>query len=332
MFKQAACSTPSYLDTRPLGERAQTRRWTLCPRLGCGRLSVIAVISGLAFVGASPALASSNLSIHGSMEGAITISNGDYVAAGINLTKIQAAGTIEIVDGSVTFAGKCSNGSPANELVIDLKPGPYHERNLVNNEDAPASFQGSSVADVCGGGSAKLNASSGATLSADVRGTNTSEVIQVQFHYRDPNAKGKGNYDCSASSSASLGAAVCGASWSGTVAMTPSQIPAPPSCGMAGGTREVCGTEPPPSCSTSGAGAQQGCRTPPPACVGQSAPAASCSTAPPTPPTKPQPKPINQALPTKSATRLHARRKHKVHHARRRVHHTTARMLPRFTG
>jgi hypothetical protein len=205
------------------------------PRIACGRIPPARrrrLIAALAVLGTSfvlPGAAQANvLSISGSMEGAIQISNGDYVAAGINLSKTQASGMLELVKGTVTFHGKCSNGSSANTLVVDLKRGPYTQSELVNNEKEPASFQGSVVASVCGGGSATLDASSGATLSADVQGTNTSESIQVQFHYRDPNAKGKGNYDCSAESSASLGAAVCGASWSGTVSLKPDAKPPPP--------------------------------------------------------------------------------------------------------
>ena len=138
---------------------------------------------------------------------------------------------VTFAEAKVVFNGPCSNGSPENTLVVNLSPGPAggwvvpanSGQNIPTNDEAsPLSFEGSTVAKVCGG-TGTLDASSGATFSATVKAT-APNSIQMKFHYRDPNAKGKGNVDCSAPSSAGLGADVCGASWSGT----PSIIPEPP--------------------------------------------------------------------------------------------------------
>ena len=202
-------------------------------------------ISGLVVVGivlALSGLALANVvSISGSMEGSVRISNGDYVAAGyrFRIPGGHPETHVLIANASVVFQGRCSNGSSLNTLTIHLRPGPVGggsydvpaNSNAVfptNDENSPGAFQGSVVANVCGGGNAKLDVSRGATFSGDVQADQTANKIQIAFHYRDPAAKGKGNWDCSASTSASLGADKCGASWSGTIAIVPDGMTAQP--------------------------------------------------------------------------------------------------------
>ncbi len=197
-----------------------------------GGLVAAAVVLACTFPSAALA---SNVSITGSMEGAIRIANEDYVAAGYIFTipGSHPETHVAFANAQVIFHGTCSNGSSANTLVVSLKSGPaggYRDpanssvELPTNDQASPETFEGSTVANVCGGGNATLDASSGATFTANVQASQTANRIQVKFHYRDPNAKGKGNYDCSAASSASLGADVCGASWSATVALTPEPL------------------------------------------------------------------------------------------------------------
>src|SRR5439155_5420705 len=61
-----------------------------------------------------------------------------------------------------------------------------------------------------------LDASAGATFAADVHATDPAARVEVAFHYRDPNARGKGNVDCSTAT----GAAACAISRSGAVGLT----------------------------------------------------------------------------------------------------------------
>jgi hypothetical protein len=172
----------------------------------------------------------SNVEIKGSMEGAIKIANGDFVAGGYIFSVVGAHPEERVLfaEAKVVFQGTCSNGSPEDTLVVNLSPGPAggwvvpansHENVPTGDEKAPKGFEGSTVAHVCGG-SGTLDASSGATFSATVKAT-APNSLQIKFHYRDPNAKGKGNVDCSAASSEGLGADVCGASWSSTPTVTP---------------------------------------------------------------------------------------------------------------
>ena len=183
-----------------------------------------------------PGVALANeVSISGSMEGSIQISQGDFVAGGyiFNFQGAHPAATVAVANASVVFVGKCSNGSSDNTLTIPLSPGPYQVAANDNSsiptgdESSPASFQGSVTAHPCGG-SGTLDASKGATFSGDLQSDVTANQIQIKFHYRDPAAKGKGNFDCSSPSSGSLGADVCGASWSGTISTQPDQLPVTP--------------------------------------------------------------------------------------------------------
>jgi hypothetical protein len=116
----------------------------------------------VAAIGAQQASANS-LSITGSMEGNITIDNGDYVAAGYSFTIPGAHGDVEVLmaNAVVTFTGTCSNGSPDNVLTIPLRAGtvsgdPYSVPTgssawyPTGDEDAAESYQGSVVAQVCG--------------------------------------------------------------------------------------------------------------------------------------------------------------------------------------
>jgi hypothetical protein len=211
------------------GLRHGRPRWWL-------RLAVLGVIGVAGVLVLSGAALANVVSISGSMEGSIRISNGDFVAAGYRFTipGSHPETHVLIANASVVFHGTCSNGSSQNTLTINLRPGPVGGGSYdvpanssavfpTNDEKSPAAFQGSVVANVCGGGNATLDASRGATFRGDVQADHLNK-IQIAFHYRDPAAKGKGNYDCSASTSASLGADKCGASWSGTIGLVPDQM------------------------------------------------------------------------------------------------------------
>ena len=292
-----------------------------------------------------PASALANtVSISGSMEGAIQIANGDSVAAGYQFSLMGAHPEAHVLmaNASVTFTGTCSNGSPANTLSIPLRSGaagggPYDiavndtSTHPGTNEQDAVSYQGSVTASVCGG-TGRLDASKGATFSADLKSDVTANDVHVQFHYRDPNAKGKGNYDCSASN---YSADKCGASWSGTASLKPSPLP---TCGP-GQTMDAngnCVTPPPPTCppgQTMGANGQ--CTTPPNTPPSITPP----PTTPPTtttPPAASTPAPAGGVSPSRVTVKPKARPKPKAkkHKKAKRVRHRAAhgRIVPHFTG
>jgi hypothetical protein len=183
-----------------------------------------AVVGALAFPGAALAHA---VTISSSAEGSIKISNGDFVAAGYQFTIPGSHPDTHVLISSatVTITGPCSNGG-SDTLTIPLAAGPYDDPPNSSGwypsgplgEDDPASYQGSVQANVCGG-SGTLDASAGAIFHADVQADQTGAALHIQFHYRDPNAKGKGNVNCQTATNPP--AAVCGASWSGTESVIP---------------------------------------------------------------------------------------------------------------
>ena len=194
-------------------------------------LGLAAVVVGALVL---PAAASANtVTITGSMEGAITISSGDWVNAGysFNVQGSHPSMTVYFKGAQISFTGRCS-GMGTDTLTLHI-PDQSYSVPADSNAWYPAGgsgefFQFAQKASVCGGHGG-LDASSGAAFSADVQSTDTADNLQVRFHYRDPAAKGKGNTDCTATTNAP--ADVCGASWSGTASLvpdTPTPPPAPP--------------------------------------------------------------------------------------------------------
>lgn len=177
---------------------------------------------------ALPAAASaSNVTITSSSEGSIRIANGDYVAAGYQFTipGSHPETTVLLAEAKVAITGPCSNGG-TDTLTIPLAPGPFSDP--LNSsawypsgplgQDDPATYEGSVTAVVCSG-IGTLNASAGAGFSALVEASQTAAPVHVRFHYRDPNAKGKGDVNCQTASNPP--ADVCGASWSSTQSVKP---------------------------------------------------------------------------------------------------------------
>jgi hypothetical protein len=188
-------------------------------------LAVFALVAAGAGVFAGTALAN-QISISGSMEGSINISPGDWVAAGYDITipGSHPGETVQLANAHVVISGSCTNGG-SDSVVIPLSAGPYtipaNDSGWYpsGDENDPLVYQGAvqAPAGLCGG-TGQLNGSGGATISGDLQSTVTTAQVHVRFHYRDPNAKGKGNVNCS---SGSYAADVCGASWSGTNSYLP---------------------------------------------------------------------------------------------------------------
>jgi hypothetical protein len=211
------------------------------------RLLVGAGVAAIALVlSAVPAFASSSgaVSITSQAEGSLKIEPGDYVSAGYQFTipGWHAETVVGLFNAVVTIPVSCTSGSGtvAGNIVVDVvNSGPFDDpagssrwypTNTANESD-PSAFQGSVVVPaICGVGKAMYSASQtgGATLTGTLQST-ASYTTNVQFHYRDPNALGRGNIDCSnKNQNPSPGSpAACGASWSATSPYTPAVVAAP---------------------------------------------------------------------------------------------------------
>lgn len=166
-----------------------------------------------------------------SMEGAIKISNGDWVNGGYSM-KSTVTGDLTIV-ANVTITGPCSNGG-TDRLAIPLATKTYHAPSTASgwlptgDANSVLSWQGSVLVGVTSpsicGGVGKLDASKGAVFTATLFASppQPGAMVTFRFKFRDPAAKGKPNTNCLDTSDPNRNKAdVCGASWSATKTFDP---------------------------------------------------------------------------------------------------------------
>ena len=166
-----------------------------------------------------------------SMEGAIKISNGDWVNGGYSF-KSNVTGDLTVV-AKVTITGPCSNGG-TDTVTVPLATMTYSNPSSANDwlptgdANSVLSWQGSVQVGVnspaiCGG-VGKLDASKGAVFTATVSASPSQPgaTVTFRFKYRDPAAKGKPNTNCLDTTDPNRNKAdVCGASWSPTKTFDP---------------------------------------------------------------------------------------------------------------
>ncbi len=223
------------------------------------RIKTLLLATALLVLGLVGTAQANNVQISGSMEGHIVIANGDLVCAGYSFKLSAHPDThVLVANMTATITGKCSNGG-TDTLTIPLRAGddagnPWFVAASNNDwmptgdEQSPDSFQQPHgfTASVCGG-AGTLDGGQGATFAGELQADQTASDVDIRFHYRDPNAKGKGNSDCSVGMHA---ADVCGASWTGTAKVKPSLIP---TCANGGLPAAQCN----PTCANGGLSAAQ---------------------------------------------------------------------------
>ncbi len=202
---------------------ALRRALTIGATVGCCLAALGATSGSQAFA--------SVISISSPQQYHLTISNGNIVAAGYSF-KIPGSHTnVEVLmaEAVVTFRGTCSNHSPDNAFTVPLRAGqPSGAPWLVpagssvwhpsESDNAPESYQGSGVANVCGGTGGLDIEKGGISFRADVQASPTTQgQILVRFHYRIPQAEGEGNVDCSVPGHEGA----CHGSWSETGHVSP---------------------------------------------------------------------------------------------------------------
>lgn len=162
-----------------------------------------------------------------SMEGAIRISNGDWVNGGYSFkfkNNTHVATTFTVA-ATVSITGPCIGGGPATFTGVLTLPTRSYTVPAGNTAWLPTgdansvlSWQGSTIASVCDG-IGQLDARHGAVFTATVwQDPPTGSLVDFRFKYRDPAAKGKPNTNCLDTTDPNRNKAdVCGASWSQTV-------------------------------------------------------------------------------------------------------------------
>lgn len=233
-------------------------------------LATLAVAAAAGTVGGAGAVAAAScnqqgcVQLSGSMEGSLSIRPGDWISAGYQFSLPGNNGkklsTIVGFDQAAVVLPVTCSGGGGGSIVIGLgnpadpyASDPYHvpanfakwaptsllgDGSTVNgSQQSYGSFEGALQApDLCHGVPMRDTA---ASLSVPTVQWSVAPVaaISVQFHYRDPNAMGHGNVDCASPTDnpGTGNAAVCGASWSGTAAVTPTLNGDPvPMTGVAG--------------------------------------------------------------------------------------------------
>ena len=171
-----------------------------------------------------------------SMEGDLHISPGDWISGGYNFKFVtnSHAATMYSVTATVTVPVSCPDGSTENVVIPLGQPGALDgggvttftysiaagdtSNHATNNQNSILAWEGAvrAPANLCGGATGRNQ--TGAVFTTSVTQNPHVGLVDWQFHYRDPNAKGKGNVNCTdASDPKRNDAATCGASWSQTV-------------------------------------------------------------------------------------------------------------------
>ena len=108
------------------------------------------------------------------------------------------------------------DGGGVSTVTFNIAAGDTNNH-ATNNQNSILAWEGAvkAPATLCGGNIGRNQ--TGAIFNATVAQSPHVGLVDWQFHYRDPNAKGKGNVDCTdASNPLRSHADVCGASWSQT--------------------------------------------------------------------------------------------------------------------
>jgi hypothetical protein len=171
-----------------------------------------------------------------SMEGDLHIAPGDWISGGYNFkfTNGSHAATMYSVTATVTVPVTCPDNSIQNIIIPLGAPGQLNgggvstftysipagdtSNHATNNQNSILTWEGAvqAPASLCGGQVGRNQ--KGAIFNTTVSQSPQVGLVDWQFHYRDPNAKGKGNVNCTdASDPRRNDAATCGASWSPTL-------------------------------------------------------------------------------------------------------------------
>ena len=135
-----------------------------------------------------------DVTITGSMEGTTQIQPGDTVQAGYNLTMpgLNSAATVTMLDATVYLPVSCTiGGTNVGDIAIDLASGPYSFNGSstgwlpAKGADNASTFEGSTFAPNLCNGQTMYN--QGAVFSSEVNSTDTSDQVEVEFHYQDTN-------------------------------------------------------------------------------------------------------------------------------------------------
>ena len=240
-----------FTATAPTATVSATGTWGATPLTSNCTVTAIAVITSSLdhtpiTINGSPSGASLNCGVvtggksfsigPSSMEGDLHISPGDWISGGYNFkfTDGNHAATMYTVEVTVTVPVRCPDntveniviplgapgqldGGGVNTFTYSIPAGNTHNF-ATGDQNSILTWAGAvqAPANLCGGQTGRNQV--GAVFNATVLQSPHVGLVDWQFHYRDPNAKGKGNVNCTDATDPRRNRAdVCGASWSQTL-------------------------------------------------------------------------------------------------------------------
>ncbi|MCW5849553.1 MAG: hypothetical protein KIT87_05695 [Anaerolineae bacterium] len=199
--------------------------------LGLSLLLCVVCLGGLT---TSPASAASNVSIvRQTMEGNLKIKPGSWVAAGyvFRVKNGHPAMTVRVKQAQVVVNMRCEQSKKLAQIIIPLHADVgYVDYPIAASDDTwrptkdtneAYGYQGAGRAPtvLCAEGEMIISDSpaGGVTFTAEVKATSLVNDIEIKFHYRVPEAKGKPNLNCSSQvENPSPGTPPCTGKWSPT--------------------------------------------------------------------------------------------------------------------
>jgi hypothetical protein len=192
-------------------------------------------------------------------QGDLRATTGDWLAVGYHFsyTGKHAASTVTFDNGSFTFPVTCVNGAtPTQSQVAVSAPSASYLVAANDNSQFPAgntnAAAGSYEAAVqlpalCGAVANNIRLNQGGTFTALLSATNTTDKVQIQWHYIDAAAGkgGSGNVNCSnAVQNPDPGLSACTSVWGGNLNVVPGTAAASISyqCQLDGNGFNPCGT------------------------------------------------------------------------------------------
>jgi len=124
------------------------------------------------------------------MEGDLKVKPGDTLSAGYDFTMPgnHPAATLLFTSAMVTFQAQCVSGSGGGSVVVPIADSTYTDPAGSSqwfpsgDQHSPLVYQGSvAVPNLCGGGQMTLK--KGGTFTAQLQSTDTSDKVNVRWHY-----------------------------------------------------------------------------------------------------------------------------------------------------
>ena len=153
-----------------------------------GLVAALLVLSAAAAIGAGPP---GSLSMGPqAMEGNLQLAPGTVLSVGYDFTMPgnHPGATVSFLAGSVAFEATCASGPGGATIVVGLPDASYTDPEDSSawypsgDQHSPAVYQGATnIPDLCNGGLVRLQR--GGTFSATVTSTDTTDKVNVRWHY-----------------------------------------------------------------------------------------------------------------------------------------------------